>query len=88
MPWTSFSERAGEDGHRVLQGVFSDLARVELDVSMPLGERYEISGIEAFVRVWTRLEEQDSPGAWEDPWNAGRLEIGVRQSRVMDERDW
>jgi len=88
MPWTSFSERAGEDGHRVLQGVFSDLARVELDVSMPLGERYEISGIEAFVRVWTRFEEQDSPGAWEDPWNAGRLEIGVRQSRVMDERDW
>ena len=88
MPWTSFSEREGEDGHTLLQGARADLSRIELDVSMPLGERYGVSGIEAFVRAWMRLEAQEAPGAWQDPWNAGRLEIGVRQARVMDERDW
>ena len=55
---------------------------------MPLGERYGVGGIEAFVRAWMRLEAQEAPGAWQDAWNAGRLEIGVRQARVMDERDW
>ena len=88
MPWTSFSEREGEDGHTLMQGARADLSRIELDVSMPLGERYGVSGIEAFVRAWMRLEAQEAPGAWQDPWNAGRLEIGVRQARVMDERDW
>ncbi len=88
MPWTSFSERAGEDGHDLLQGSRSDLSRLELDLSMPLGERYGVGGVEAFVRAWMRLETQTAPGAWEDPWDAGRLELGVRQSRVMDERDW
>ena len=88
MPWTSFSQREGEEGHELLQGVRTDLSRLELDLSMPLGERYGVGGIEAFVRAWMRLEDQDAPGAWQDPWNAGRLELGVRQSRVMDERDW
>ena len=88
MPWTSFSQREGEDGHELLQGVQTDLSRLELDLSMPLGERFGVGGVEAFVRAWMRLEDQDAPGAWQDPWNAGRLELGVRQSRVMDERDW
>ncbi|MEC8400184.1 MAG: hypothetical protein VXZ28_02505, partial [Bacteroidota bacterium] len=88
MPWTSFSERDGDDGQVLGQGVRSRLSRLELDVSMPLGARYGVGGVEAFVRAWTRLEDQDAPGAWQEPWNAGRLEIGIRQVRVMDERDW
>ena len=88
MPWTSFSERNGEDGHLWLQGSTSKVSRLELDFSKPLGSRIGVSGIEAFVRTWLRLEEQSNPGAWEEPWNAGRLEVGIRQTRVMDERDW
>ena len=88
MPWTSFSERDGEDGHLWLQGSTSKVSRLELDFSKPLGSRIGVSGIEAFVRTWLRLEEQSNPGAWEEPWNAGRLEVGIRQTRVMDERDW
>ena len=87
MPWTSFSERDGDDGHVLGQGVRSQVSRLELDVSMPLGALWR-GGVEAFVRAWTRLEDQDAPGAWQEPWNAGRLEIGIRQARVMDERDW
>ena len=88
MPWTSFSERDGEEGHVLGQGVRSRVSRLELDVSMPLGARYGVGGVEAFIRAWTRLEDQDAPGTWQEPWNAGRLEIGIRQARVMDERDW
>ena len=88
MPWTSFSERESDNGHLWLQGANTLVHRLELDVAYPLGERYGATGIEAFVRAWTRLETQASPGAWQEPWDAGRLEIGIRQSRVMEERDW
>lgn len=88
MPWTSFAERDGDDGHAWLQGVRSDLSRVEVEVAYPLEDELGIGGLEGFVRGWTRLEEQSSPGAWEEPWNAGRLEIGIRHARVLDERDW
>ena len=88
MPWTSFAERDGDDGHAWLQGVRSDLSRVEVEVAYPLEEELGIGGLEGFVRGWMRLEEQSSPGAWEEPWNAGRLEIGIRHARVLDERDW
>ncbi len=88
MPWTSFSERESDDGHPWLQGANTLVHRLELDVAYPLGDRYGAAGLEAFVRAWTRLEAQASPGAWQEPWDAGRLEIGIRQSRVMEERDW
>lgn len=88
MPWTSFSERESDDGHLWLQGTNTLVHRLELDVAYPLGERYGAAGLEAFVRAWTRLETQAIPGAWQEPWDAGRLEIGIRQSRVMEERDW
>ena len=88
MPWTPFYQREQEDGHLLGQGVRSHISRLEIDLTMPLGKRYGMAGIEAFVRAWTRLEDQSAPGAWQEPWNAGRLEIGLRQSRVMDERDW
>ena len=88
MPWTSFSERQGEDGHALLQGSRSTVSRLELDVARPLGGRLDHSGLEAFARAWVRLERQTAPGAWEEPWNVGRLEVGIRQTRVMDERDW
>ena len=57
-------------------------------VSMPLGGATawagwkRLSGLGCGSRTKTRL------GAWQEPWNAGRLEIGMRQARVMDERDW
>jgi hypothetical protein len=35
-----------------------------------------------------RLEEQEPAGAWQEPWNVNRIELGIRQSRVMDERNW
>ena len=88
MPWTSFSERDGEDGHALLQGSQSTVSRFEMDISRPLGGRLDQSGLEAFARAWVRLETQIAPGAWEEPWDAGRLELGIRQTRVMDERDW
>ena len=88
MPWTSFAERDGEDGHALLQGSRAPLSRLEVDVARPLGTRLDLSGLEAFARAWVRLERQTDPGAWEEPWNVGRLEVGIRQTRVMDERDW
>ena len=88
MPWTSFAERDGEDGHALLQGSRATVSRLEVDVARPLGTRLDLSGLEAFARAWVRLERQTDPGAWEEPWNVGRLEVGIRQTRVMDERDW
>lgn len=88
MPWTSFSEREGEDGHTFFQGIPTNVFRLELDVAMPVGERVGVTGMEAFVRAWMRLEEQAAPGAWQEPWDAGRLELGIRHARVMDERNW
>ena len=86
--WRMWHMERQEDGHLLGQGVRSHISRLEIDLTMPLGKRYGMAGIEAFVRAWTRLEDQGAPGAWQEPWNAGRLEIGLRQSRVMDERDW
>ena len=50
--------------------------------------RYSVGGVEAFFRAWIRLETHDSDDAWQAPWDANRVEIGVRHSRVMQERDW
>ncbi|MDA0729716.1 MAG: hypothetical protein O3C18_08515 [Bacteroidetes bacterium] len=89
MPWTSFSERESDGDQTLLQGARSDLTRLELDLSHPVGSRYGVGGVEVFVRAWTRLESrEDGVPAWQDPWTTGRVEAGLRQSRVMDERDW
>jgi hypothetical protein len=89
MPWTSFSERESDGDQTLLQGARSDLTRVELDLSHPVGSRYGVGGVEVFVRAWTRVESREGAiSAWQDPWTTGRVEVGLRQSRVMDERDW
>ena len=74
MPWTSFSEREGEDGHAWLQGVRTRVSRLEVDLSLPLAERFGVAGVEGFVRGWMRVEHQELPGAWEggmpDGWKS------------------
>lgn len=89
MPWMSYLDRNGEYDQTLLQGARSDLTRVELDLSHPVGSRYGVGGVEVFVRAWTRVESREGAiSAWQDPWTTGRVEVGLRQSRVMDERDW
>ena len=88
LPTASTSGRSGDDGHGLLQGVRSDLTRLEIDVAKYLGTKYSVGGVEAFFRAWIRLETHDSDDAWQAPWDANRVEIGVRHSRVMQERDW
>ena len=88
MPWRPYTERNEDYGQAWLQGTRTDVFRLELDLAYPVGDRYDLPGMEAFVRAWVRLEEQEPPGAWQDPWNASRIELGIRQSRVMDERNW
>ena len=88
MPWRPYTERTEDYGQAWLQGTRTDVFRLELDLAYPVGERYDLPGMEAFVRAWVRLEDQEPPGAWQDPWNANRIELGIRQSRVMDERNW
>ena len=88
MPWISYQTRDGDDGHGWLQGTVADLTRVEVDVAYPVGDRVGVGGVEVFGRAWTRIERRSDLLGWMDPWDVARLEVGIRQSRVMDERDW
>ena len=88
LPTASTAGRDGDDGHAWLQGVNASLTRVELDVARYLGTKFGVGGIEAFLRVWARIETQQGGVAWTPEWDTHRIEVGVRHSRVMQERDW
>jgi len=88
LPTASTAGRDGDDGHAWLQGVNASLTRVELDVARYLGTKFGVGGIEAFLRVWARIETQLGGVAWTPEWDTHRIELGVRHSRVMQERDW
>ena len=69
MPWTSFSEREGEDGHAWLQGVRTRVSRLEIDLSLPWRNDLAWPGLRGLSGV-DEVENQELPRAWENPWNA------------------
>jgi hypothetical protein len=78
--------------HQFMQGVGSNFQRISIDIARPTGEKFNIAGIEIFARGSMRVEthsiDELGDGAITGPWNAFRLQFGIRSTRVLEGRDW
>ena len=61
MPWLPYTERNEDYGQVWLQGTRTDVFRLNWTWPTPWG-RYDLPAMEAFVRAWMRLEEQNRQG--------------------------
>ena len=87
MPWRPYTERNEDYGQVWLQGTRTDVFRL----SWTWPTRSETG---TTFLAWKRLcalgcvWKSKSPRELGRSWNASRIELGIRQSRVMDERNW
>jgi hypothetical protein len=75
-----------------LQGVGSEFQRISIDIARAIGEKFDVAGIEVFARGSMRVEshivDEAGAGASIAPWNAFRVQLGIRNTRVLEGRDW
>ena len=88
----SYLDRDSDYDQLLMQGVGSEFQRISIDISRPTGEKFSIAGIEIFARGSMRVEthtfDENGEGAITEPWNAFRLQFGIRSTRVLEGRDW
>ena len=88
----SYLDRESDDDHFFLQGVGSEFQRISIDIARAIGEKFDVAGIEVFARGSMRVESHTVDGTGEgasiDPWNAFRVQFGIRNTRVLEGRDW
>ena len=88
----SYLDRESDYDQIFMQGVGSEFQRISIDISRSTGEKFNIAGIEVFARGSMRVEshtvDDNGEGAITDPWNAFRLQFGIRSTRVLEGRDW
>ena len=88
----SYLDRESDYDQLFMQGVGSEFQRISIDISRSTGEKFNIAGIEVFARGSMRVEshtvDDNGEGAITDPWNAFRLQFGIRSTRVLEGRDW
>ena len=88
----SYLDRESDYDQLFMQGVGSNFQRISIDIARPTGEKFNIAGIEIFARGSMRVEthsiDEVGDGAITGPWNAFRLQFGIRSTRVLEGRDW
>ena len=88
----SYLDRESDYDQMFMQGVGSEFQRISIDIARATGGKFNLAGIEVFARGSMRVEshtvDETGEGASTDPWNAFRVQFGIRNTRVLEGRDW